>query len=191
MENKCKFLGQRIIKYGDETPDVFLCKCSSQVKSRNSCVLSNPKNIIHEIPSVVLMPHLRGKPHPPVSYQACDRCRYYVRTEIEQDENGVEKNSEKIGEILFPSSASSKKSVDMPTLFQQARNLTWALLRWGRSGFRTRSEADIEKILEICKGCQFYNAVKQRCSKCGCNCNNNNLVNKIALASESCPEGKW
>ena len=40
--------------------------------------------------------------------------------------------------------------------------------------------------LQICSDCEFFNAEKITCNKCGCL-----LMVKTSWASESCPEGKW
>jgi hypothetical protein len=40
--------------------------------------------------------------------------------------------------------------------------------------------------LAVCAGCEFFIAMENRCSRCGCN-----LVAKAAMRSQRCPVGKW
>lgn len=40
--------------------------------------------------------------------------------------------------------------------------------------------------LNVCKTCEFFNQVQQRCSKCGCF-----MAVKTYLKAEKCPIGKW
>ena len=69
-----------------------------------------------------------------------------------------------------------------------------ALLRWSLAGFPTRSPDETEQIeREHCQPCKHYVEDGARCRKCGCRVNNNWLpvINKIRMATESCPVGKW
>ena len=48
------------------------------------------------------------------------------------------------------------------------------------------TEELVSKRREICENCEFWNAVKKKCSICGCYTNA-----KIRLKAEKCPKGKW
>ena len=67
-----------------------------------------------------------------------------------------------------------------------------ALARWTLAGFPVRTDAEIERIeRELCRPCDRY--VAGRCAECGCRVNGSRLavVNKVAMATERCPKGKW
>jgi len=79
---------------------------------------------------------------------------------------------------------------NMPSLLQQAKNLTSAV------GRATQAVARGEKFLvskrvkarrqKICDGCEFYDIDASRCAKCGCG-----TAYKLSMATEECPVGKW
>ena len=48
------------------------------------------------------------------------------------------------------------------------------------------SDSDANARLNICKTCEFFNQLSQRCSKCGCK-----MAIKTYLKAEKCPVGKW
>lgn len=82
----------------------------------------------------------------------------------------------------------------LPSLFQQARNAGAAAARSARAlaaGQPLRASADaIVARLLICEVCPEYRPSDHRCAKCGCKLRGK-LANKLALAAESCPLGKW
>ena len=43
-----------------------------------------------------------------------------------------------------------------------------------------------EQRYEICKGCEFFNAILKTCTKCGCF-----MPMKVEIKSVKCPAGKW
>lgn len=65
------------------------------------------------------------------------------------------------------------------------------ILYRNKYGGFARSKKEILKNYEICSACEFFN--KDRCSRCGCRVSKsiNPFTNKIAMKSQSCPEGKW
>jgi hypothetical protein len=67
-----------------------------------------------------------------------------------------------------------------------------ALARWTLAGFPVRDAAQIERIeREQCGPCDKN--IENRCAECGCRVNKSRmaLANKIAMATENCPLGKW
>src|SRR5690606_8174647 len=70
---------------------------------------------------------------------------------------------------------------------------TKAVARWIAKGRPTRSEAQIAELLQICTSCPSYDAESHKCTECGCNLSNSvsPLTNKLAMATEDCPLGKW
>lgn len=81
-----------------------------------------------------------------------------------------------------------------------AKRLSWAsrlstyaeaLARWFAAGRPRRSQQRIDELLEVCRGCPKYRG--GACSSCGCRVNASSIgvLNKLAMATESCPESKW
>lgn len=85
---------------------------------------------------------------------------------------------------------SSNKQISMPSTGQMARNLGQSVVRNAVSlaqGNDLRLDPnEANKRLSICKKCEFFNNLSQRCSKCGCF-----LAVKTYLKAERCPVGKW
>ena len=72
-----------------------------------------------------------------------------------------------------------------------ARHYGAALLRWSAAGFPTRSQAEIDAIMAVCRACDRYTG--DRCRECGCRVATWGLAigNKAAMATEACPLRKW
>lgn len=88
------------------------------------------------------------------------------------------------------------RQCESPSLSQKVWNYTKAVTRWKLAGSPTRDQAEIDRILSICKACPYYVEDKRpHCNLCGCSCNAQaeGLQNKIAMATESCPldPPKW
>jgi len=49
-----------------------------------------------------------------------------------------------------------------------------------------REPKDQDRVLSICRTCEWWEPTKERCGKCGCF-----GVFKSWLATEQCPDGKW
>jgi hypothetical protein len=67
-----------------------------------------------------------------------------------------------------------------------------AVARWIASGRPTRSDTEVAEIHRaLCVPCAFYR--RGFCDECGCRVRSGGLVtlNKIAMATEHCPRGKW
>ncbi len=77
-------------------------------------------------------------------------------------------------------------SVEYPSLVQQVKNLGMAAFNFAKDGFKTVDEVEQSRRLEICKGCEFFDAVQNRCKKCGCY-----MKWKTMLSSQKCPIDKW
>jgi hypothetical protein len=87
-------------------------------------------------------------------------------------------------------SASMIRPPQMPSMSQMARNLAQSVgrnLKSVAAGNELRLTAEeANKRLSICKGCEFFNQLQQRCGKCGCF-----MAVKTYLRAERCPIGKW
>lgn len=103
----------------------------------------------------------------PVTPDICHRCTEI--TEIEE-----RKNQAKLGTKIY--------------------NYFGAVRRWVASGRPRRSKEEIERLFqEHCKGCDMYDAKKHACKSCGCNVSEDAdpLDNKLAMATEHCPLGRF
>lgn len=71
---------------------------------------------------------------------------------------------------------------------------TKAVTRWTAAGFPVRSQEEIDRIFTICEACPHYvNDKRPHCRLCGCSLSKapEGLKNKIAMATESCPDKRW
>jgi len=68
-----------------------------------------------------------------------------------------------------------------------------ALTRWIKAGRPVRSQEQIQEIYGICQQCRALDATTNFCKYCGCRVANhpNLMLNRIAIATERCPVGKW
>jgi hypothetical protein len=71
-----------------------------------------------------------------------------------------------------------------------AAGLAGAAARWARHGFPVASPEALAARLQICRGCEFWDARgfggSGRCRKCGCS-----TQAKLRMATAKCPVGKW
>jgi len=77
-------------------------------------------------------------------------------------------------------------------IFNQTYRYVRALARWIKAGRPVRDEAEIKRIFEsFCEPCEDY--IEGHCRYCGCHVNLLTAapLNKIAMATEECPLGKW
>jgi hypothetical protein len=91
--------------------------------------------------------------------------------------------------VLVNDSIVEKKALETakePGIITKIAGVSKAYAKWAMSGFQKRTDEEQEAVKAICVTCEFYNALKNKCSKCGCG-----LAKKIPIATESCPEGKW
>lgn len=85
---------------------------------------------------------------------------------------------------------SEANAASMPSLLIRGWNFARAMSRWTLAGMPRRTPEEIADRLAICQACEFLQ--NDHCSKCGCACvEKNQLINKLALSTETCPEGRW
>lgn len=79
-----------------------------------------------------------------------------------------------------------------PGIVTRAANYAAAAIGHAVAG-STASEATIALRLAICQGCERYDAGRSICLACGCTCDatQNGYFNKLAMAEQACPVGKW
>lgn len=71
-----------------------------------------------------------------------------------------------------------------PSLFEMSANLTGAVARFARSGFRLADKLQVDERLASCRTCAEYR--DGRCLLCGCF-----VAAKVRLLTEACPLGRW
>lgn len=75
----------------------------------------------------------------------------------------------------------------------QVKRFGKALKGWVKAGLPTRSKEEVERILNICRGCEtakkvMFGMIQCSAVKGGCSC----FVNaKGRMETEKCPKGKW
>ena len=88
-----------------------------------------------------------------------------------------------------------KESVEEEaTLTQKFHNYRSAIRKWVAAGKPTRTAEEVQKIHdEHCVKCHKYDPNKKACKSCGCLVNKGSfpLTNKLKMATESCPLGRW
>ncbi len=78
-----------------------------------------------------------------------------------------------------------------PSLLIRGWNFATAIARWTAAGRPMRSKPEIEARLAVCQACPELTP-DSVCRRCGCQCQETERVmNKLALATEKCPLGKW
>ena len=77
---------------------------------------------------------------------------------------------------------------------EKVKNYFGAVRRWIANGRPSRSQEEINKLFkENCESCDRYDPEKHACKNCGCAVSNDSspLSNKLAMASERCPLGRF
>lgn len=83
------------------------------------------------------------------------------------------------------------------TILDKAAEAAAAHARWVAAGCPLRDEQEIERVYSICEPCEQFRKAKEpgksaTCAMCGCYLRKYGIfMNKIALATEVCPLGKW
>ena len=94
------------------------------------------------------------------------------------------------GDLSGDGRMSDGTPTDLPPLLVRGLNFAAAMFRWVAAGRPVRSQSEIDERLAICQSCPQL--VENVCQKCGCACvEENSVLNKLALATEKCPIGKW
>lgn len=120
----------------------------------------------------------------------CRRCGTLVVSTVDAD-----------GKVLVPpldqlppcGQSAFEADDDGPPLAAQAVGYAKALARWIAAGRPTRPPALVQQIYQVCTACDRFDPGGDRCRLCGCRVNQHQggWRNKIAMATESCPLGKW
>jgi hypothetical protein len=78
-------------------------------------------------------------------------------------------------------------------LLQRAKSYAVANWKHVRGGCRVTHPEELQRRLEICHRCPTEQFDGAGCRRCGCAVNNSEsaLRNKLAMATEACPDGHW
>ena len=86
----------------------------------------------------------------------------------------------------------SEEMVDLRDYF--VSNYARAVQRWIKAGRPVRDDARVAEIYDTkCRPCRHFDQNRETCTICGCFVRRSGsaLRNKIKMATEHCPEGKW
>jgi hypothetical protein len=80
-----------------------------------------------------------------------------------------------------------------PGIVRRLVNFKSAVRRWIAAGRPVRTGERIAELLAICRDCEWQRGGQCLHEDCGCNVNDKSrpLTNKLAMATESCPVGKF
>lgn len=79
-----------------------------------------------------------------------------------------------------------------PSIVKKATKWIAAIAKWKHAGSPNRTDEEVDSLVKICKGCEYYSP-KGACRVCGCTISNGEwaVLNKARMATETCPKGKW
>jgi len=74
-----------------------------------------------------------------------------------------------------------------------AKSYATAVAKYIAAGRPNRTDEEVRSLLAICKRCEYFNKKRGECTQCGCCVNQRRHAwwNKLRMATESCPIGKW
>jgi hypothetical protein len=79
---------------------------------------------------------------------------------------------------------------DLPPITQQIGTLATSTARYMASGFLKVPLEVLQTRRQICQTCDRWDSDQNRCRACGCYLEAK-FLNKLRMASESCPIGRW
>lgn len=95
---------------------------------------------------------------------------------------------------LIPAAERLAEETGDSTILEKAGHLTVAIARWSRSGFKCRTDEEVAQIYRAhCGPCDARDQEVDACRLCGCNVRSEGIAvrNKLKMATEKCPRGKW
>jgi hypothetical protein len=114
-----------------------------------------------------------------IDFQYSDKLREIYKDDFELYES-----------IKEPQTLAESKSEVNPTLWEQMRNVGFAVGKFSASGFKPTPPEILSERESICRSCDQWDATALRntgrCKKCGCS-----TWAKLRMATERCPLGNW
>lgn len=128
------------------------------------------------------------------SYE-CTVCRVMVVNNTGLDDASFLESRPDCGVTMaaLRAKAPSQRNHRSPGVGEKVKRYATAVARWIAAGRPTREAAEVERIYEtLCRPCEEFNH-RGSCGICGCKVRSRGkaLFNKIGMATESCPKGKW
>lgn len=105
----------------------------------------------------------------------CERLNRHVHGKMYE----LYQNDERYRKIL-------EGDLQEPSLIQKAINFAGALTNHISSGMKNVSDEELERRINICKSCEFFNPANESCTKCGCR-----MSIKASWQESVCPLNKW
>ena len=90
--------------------------------------------------------------------------------------------------------ASLAKKTEHPSITHRALSYATAVAKWIAAGSPRRSYEEVARIYDsVCVNCNRFSKKFGTCRICGCSVNKSKsaLLNKIEMATERCPDGRW
>lgn len=115
----------------------------------------------------------------------CQFCEGTSGLPREKEEAYLIQLGSKNGLVVQLKENNDSKTKELPSLWQQAKNLGKAVVKHAANLFQIAPDSVIEMRKSICDSCDKLNA-ERRCSECGCY-----VDVKTKWASEECPLKKW
>ena len=87
-----------------------------------------------------------------------------------------------------------RKRVNRPSLVRRVGNWARAISKWRKAGKPVRSNEEVAYIFErICRPCNDFDKDRGTCRICGCKLSKSKraFANKVRMATETCPVGRW
>jgi len=77
---------------------------------------------------------------------------------------------------------------DYPSFGSMVVNAAATFADFVADGFALADDAEVERRLAVCRKCEFFDALQERCIQCGCHLNG-----KVRIAAAHCPlpDPKW
>lgn len=89
-------------------------------------------------------------------------------------------------DLISETKSETLNEVKMPSLWQQAKNLTKSAAVHIASGMGEVTPEEQKARLDLCEQCPFFDHKKKKCGKCGCM-----MLIKTKWPTSSCPIGLW
>lgn len=90
--------------------------------------------------------------------------------------------------------ATNEEDNKPPKLVGRIISYAEALIEWTAAGKPERSDDEVQRIFhQCCQPCKRFDGGKQICLECGCRVTTSSFafLNKIKMATQHCPKGKW
>lgn len=167
--------------FGSVIPDAICAACPFVIHKTKTCkeIRKTRKQEEHKLPVLNLQP---GYPECPYRYTCTDAKTLKCSITNLRVDPGICARCDK---------ETRKRTAKLGT---KIVNYFGAIRRWVASGRPRRTQEEIESLFEThCKRCKRYDQNNHACQNCGCQVSTDSepLDNKLAMATEHCPLGRF